>query len=554
MWLINTSTLALHFFTQPKVKYVILSHTWNLEELSFQEFQDLSSARTKQGFSKIQRTCDIALSEGIEWAWVDTCCIDKTSSAELSESINSMFAWYNNSEVCLAYLEDLTPDKSFDEGFANCRWPTRGWTLQELIAPKQLIFYDSAWVARTTKLASLDIIVRVTGVNEDVLEDSSHLGTTTVAQRMSWVSQRSTTRIEDMAYCMFGMFDLHMPLIYGEGDKAFMRLQEEIAKHTTDLSLFAWTADIPEGTPAEHHYRGILARSPHEFKHCGNLVQRNSLPSFKEFAITNRGLRIEATLVKLIGADPDELVFNLSLSYQHNGPYSKLTGNGWIGIYVKKTVDGFVRTFSHKLYESGRHSRMRQPKMLIYVRKDVSPAGIERLMSQYAGAIYLKSIPRGVKILQVQPKELWDPERLLFLDSGSGLNIYLVLQVPATSEHDRFSALIACSTMQSPTCIVWTEQDLEYGNAISFLGEAGEVTDFTAVDYLLRDMVPNARWGQLNSICKYVPHTDCEIVLQAIMKVTEVQDQGAFSIDLFMRTENWLSRSKPSILFHNEQE
>ncbi|KAF2815755.1 HET-domain-containing protein [Mytilinidion resinicola] len=267
MWLINTTTLKLEFFVNPeKASYAILSHTWGDEEVIFQELQSLDKASSqKKGFAKIVRICEKARQEGLQYAWVDTCCIDKSSSAELSEAINSMFAWYKDSAVCLAYLEDLPTEVGFEEGFHSCRWLSRGWTLQELIAPQNMEFYDQAWTKRTTKRASTKLLAKVTGVQEAVLADSTNLTSLSVAQRMSWVSRRQTTRAEDIAYCMLGIFDIHIPLIYGEGEKAFMRLQEEIAKQTCDLSLFAWAAPPPEPSSDPHNFRGIFAKSPAEF-------------------------------------------------------------------------------------------------------------------------------------------------------------------------------------------------------------------------------------------------------------------------------------------------
>jgi hypothetical protein len=114
MWLINTTKLQLEFFTPPEVpQYAILSHTWSNEEVSFQEFNDLEKAKTKSGFSKIKMTCQLARDSGIEYAWVDTCCIDKSSSAQLSESINSMYGWYWQSKICYAYINDWPPESDW---------------------------------------------------------------------------------------------------------------------------------------------------------------------------------------------------------------------------------------------------------------------------------------------------------------------------------------------------------------------------------------------------------------------------------------------------------
>ncbi|KAL1844595.1 hypothetical protein VTK73DRAFT_2240 [Phialemonium thermophilum] len=162
MWLLNARTLALENLDRPEEhRYVTLSHRWRRnadEEVTFQDMADLSRARLKPGFHKIQRTCAKALDKGVGYAWVDTCCIDKSSSAALSEALNSLFAWYKASSYCFAYLEDLVgettsdpavppPDRSVRpvRDVTESEWFTRGWTLPELIAPEVVEFYDASW-------------------------------------------------------------------------------------------------------------------------------------------------------------------------------------------------------------------------------------------------------------------------------------------------------------------------------------------------------------------------------------------------------------------------
>ena len=168
-----------------------------------------------------------------QFGTADLCCIDKTSSAELSEAINSMYRWYQESGVCYAYLADVPPN-----AFSKSRWFTRGWTLQELIAPSTVIFLDQKWQEIGTKSSLQRVISEITGIPTDILlggdlEDAS------IAQRMSWASKRETTRVEDAAYCLMGIFSIHMPMLYGEGERAFIRLQEEIMRVSDDHSLFA---------------------------------------------------------------------------------------------------------------------------------------------------------------------------------------------------------------------------------------------------------------------------------------------------------------------------
>ncbi|KAI0914047.1 heterokaryon incompatibility protein-domain-containing protein [Ustulina deusta] len=249
MRLINTTSLDLEEFlgepTSPRFpRYAILSHTWGEEEVTFQDMQNREVAKKKAGFGKIAKCCKTALNEGLGWAWVDTCCIDKTSSAELSEAINSMFKWYEYSTVCYAYLSDVgvaelgfrVPLKRRD--WRESKWFTRGWTLQELIAPFEVILYDHEWNQLGTKRRLANELEKRTHIPEKVLLDPALRRNSSVAARMSWAVQRETTRIEDRAYSLLGLFDINMPLLYGEGKKAFLRLHGEILNTIEDDTVF----------------------------------------------------------------------------------------------------------------------------------------------------------------------------------------------------------------------------------------------------------------------------------------------------------------------------
>lgn len=234
MRLINTNTLKIEEFWRSK-EYVILSHTWGENEISFQQFQ--SGALN----DKIRDFCDLAKRDGFQYAWVDTCCIDKTSSAELSEALNSMYKWYREATICYAYLEDIASrDTSTDSALKSCKWFRRGWTLQELIAPSVVEFYACDWTEIGTKLSLNSVISQATGIPSDILAGLTQPKNYNVAERMSWASGRHTTRKEDKAYSLLGIFNIHMPMLYGEGSNAFQRLQEEILRVDEDLSIFAW--------------------------------------------------------------------------------------------------------------------------------------------------------------------------------------------------------------------------------------------------------------------------------------------------------------------------
>ncbi|KAK0617173.1 heterokaryon incompatibility protein-domain-containing protein, partial [Immersiella caudata] len=262
MRLINVRTLELEDFTAPPDSYAILSHTWGnaQDEVSYQDFQDPKRRKKKPGFAKIETTCSRAKEDNLSYAWVDTCCIDKSSSAELSEAINSMFEWYKLSSVCYVFLEDVdgTPTWSL----YSSRWFTRGWTLQELIAPRVVEFYNCRWQCLGTKETLGGRLSEGAGIPLSIL-NGAPLDTVCVGQRMEWAARRKTTRKEDMAYCLMGIFNVNMPMLYGEGDKAFQRLQEEIIRQYDDHSIFAWQEDRNEESPSV--VRGILAKSPAEF-------------------------------------------------------------------------------------------------------------------------------------------------------------------------------------------------------------------------------------------------------------------------------------------------
>ena len=218
MRLLNTSTLKLREFHDDEIPdYAILSHTWEDGEVSFQAMEIVASelastisgssdeaARAEtwaayeskglSGFTKITKCCKLAASEGWQYVWIDTCCIDKTSSAELSEAINSMYRWYEEAQVCYVYMTDV-PTTS-PHMFQWSRWFTRGWTLQELLAPNTVIFYDKDWREIGSRWSLKEQISRATGITYESMNKPKN---TSIATKMSWASNRRTTRVEDIA-------------------------------------------------------------------------------------------------------------------------------------------------------------------------------------------------------------------------------------------------------------------------------------------------------------------------------------------------------------------
>ncbi|TGO23951.1 hypothetical protein BPAE_0116g00120 [Botrytis paeoniae] len=307
MRLINTTTYEFSEFHGGDIpEYAILSHTWENEEVTFQEWAfSRRKAEKKAGYAKIEATCKLASEIGLRYAWVDTCCIDKSSSAELSEAINSMFAWYAGAVVCFAFLADVVEGevekvgsqlgKELREGLSKSRWFTRGWTLQELLAPSKIVFYSRNWVRLGDKSNTLtQVISHITGISASYLLGYSPITAASVALRMFWVSRRKTTRVEDMAYCMLGIFDINMPLLYGEGTKAFVRLQEEIIKVSDDHTIFCWTWTSTV-SPA---WMNLIAPSPDTFQGSRYFIPASTFGQVSPYSMTNAGLSISLPVIQ----------------------------------------------------------------------------------------------------------------------------------------------------------------------------------------------------------------------------------------------------------------
>ncbi|RYP17697.1 hypothetical protein DL765_004375 [Monosporascus sp. GIB2] len=280
MRLLNVDSRQLEEYIGERIPpYAILSHTWADSEVTFQDLAKPDHA-TKPAYAKIQGCCQQAIRDGHNYVWIDTCCIDKSSSAELSEAINSMYKWYKDSEVCYVYLADVSAlDSPSDEGseFRRSRWFTRGWTLQELLAPRSLRFFDKNWdrirIGATSDRKN-HLLSEITGIPIEAI--TGNINGFCAAARLGWAAERKTTRVEDAAYSLLGLLDVNMPLLYGEGPKAFKRLQEEILKTRYDDSILAAGYGSPSGEP---YARPALADSPYAFRHCQNFVA-HELPSY----------------------------------------------------------------------------------------------------------------------------------------------------------------------------------------------------------------------------------------------------------------------------------
>lgn len=418
MRLINTTTLELEDFTLREIpQYAILSHTWGQDEVTFQDMNGKDLPRYfKQGYVKIVETCRLASEHDLKYAWIDTCCIDKTSSAELTEAINSMFHYYGQSTVCIAHLADL---EAGTNNISSCRWFTRGWTLQELLTPTIVEFYNQEWEYIGSKTDHMEAIAKATNIGYGVLKDPSRIREYPLATRLSWSSRRQTTRPEDIAYCLLGIFDVNMPLIYGEGEKAFERLVWEVVRQENDLTILAWMppqTNVHAGSGTAIHGMHLLPQHPSVFHQSDDISQ---LPGhFPELTITNRGLRVS----------PDVALRTLSRTHHQPGQF--------VGICVGSELRG-APLASKRVYlplrkiGPGLFCRHNQLRLTTTESSTIERSLIENTINYYiviynieksrsSFSSYRKNalfIPKShdFDLIDAVPERLWDPEDRAFL-------------------------------------------------------------------------------------------------------------------------------------------
>jgi hypothetical protein len=292
-----------------------------------------------------------------------------------------------------------------------------------------------------------------------------------VATRLSWAAHRETSRHEDSAYCLLGLFGVHMPLIYGETENAFLRLQEEIVKTTNDLSIFAWKA-LPEDTQEN---RGIFARSAAEFKHCTNLKRVTTThQSDREFRVTNKGVRFEQ---RLTPSFLPAFMYEMDLECQLNGSL-------FVGIFLAKVEERYIRVRPHELVKKDRRAARQGSGTPFYVTKTINKdddAMVGFLISQIT-ELLLVFDPNSVTILGVEPYEDWHPVQRTFCKTLSGrynYTCYWHLQVkqqdvePGKGETQRgncsFQCLVACRLQdwRPASYYVWSQQDPEWNDLLS---------------------------------------------------------------------------------------
>jgi hypothetical protein len=255
---------------------------------------------------------------------------------------------YTRVDIASTYFEEIAPAIS---------WCSRILTvLQELIAPSEVYFYDKRWKYFGSKSELGSALSAITGIETSILNGTHPLYIVPVARKMSWAAHRETTREEDHAYCLLGIFGISMPLVYGEGTRAFTRLQEEIMKETNDLTLFAWQAEVNSTKAAP--YRGILAKSPREFASAASIVSNKNHKNNPEFSMTNKGLKIETELRRGPG---NSILMSLQCTKGHNR----------IGICLAD-IGGeiYARDLPHLLVSHGDDDGTWE-KQLIYIRKNI---------------------------------------------------------------------------------------------------------------------------------------------------------------------------------------
>jgi hypothetical protein len=425
MRLINTSTGHFKEFLRGNIpKYAILSHTWEEEgEVSFTAMSD-PSPKYKKGRKKIEKTCEMTSKAGLSYAWVDTCCIDKSSSAELTEAINSMYRWYERSDICYAYLSDLPPSSSLETALEECRWFKRGWTLQELIAPKEIYFFDEEWNCIGSKRDLAEHLSRIAGISTSILQHEQRLSSVAVAQRLSWAAKRKTTRIEDQVYSLLGIFDVNMPLLYGEENKAFRRLQEEIIRTTADFSIFAWTMPSDARStigPNDRVFCGILAEAPTAFASCATFVTKLNQER-QEFSVSNIGVKTQVRILsqQIPGKHATRYVLPLTCSSlpQHSlgvrlrkcGPDQFIREDPWN--LVKYTEHLFPNAPGERYLLTGLPEANLYPDSLIF---DMS-----LFMAPPTPSHVLQiKLPAEMEIYEAWPWDWFDDEDQVFFVSGN---------------------------------------------------------------------------------------------------------------------------------------
>lgn len=367
--------------------YAVLSHRWVGPETTFHQYEkhvaELKSGSTALSpqLERIHGACICARNKGIEWLWIDSCCINKLSAVEETESINSMYRWYRHSVLCITYLYDVELDDTLEptdprifnnSGGKPAEWFSRGWTLQELLASGKMEFYDKNWKSMGTKRDMKASLSKLTGIDENYLTGAEDFRNACVATKMSWMAKRTTTREEDIAYSMVGLFGVTISPVYGEGPRAFMRLQEvTLSSSSMDESLFAWK--MPALNAGRQYNRqsswkedewGLLAPSPAWFAASGSVrAMPNPISRRDAFKVTGDGVTAP---VGRAATDPSVRTWHfIAMSGCAAGCIPGIPAIMYLKHIVKKVLNADA-TFGLQCFEVGRDGR--QKPVGIYLR------------------------------------------------------------------------------------------------------------------------------------------------------------------------------------------
>ncbi|KAL8990709.1 MAG: hypothetical protein Q9169_008057 [Polycauliona sp. 2 TL-2023] len=404
--LLNVKTLTIHQFKDDDCPpYAILSHRWAEDPANEVVYNDMAqfhvlcqdplSAKATSA-AKLMGACQRVLEDTedeIEYLWVDTVCIKQDNPMELSTAINSMYRLYSDAEVCLVYLLDYPSPEIQTIGQSD--WFNRGWTLQELVAPEVVKFFDRDWRYLGSRGDLAEEIMLRTGIRKLCMIAVASVKDASISERMSWMAGRTTTVPEDTAYCLLGLFDVNMPLLYGEGkERAFLRLQEEIMRYSDDHTLFAWKEDYPV------HHRpstigGLLAHSPDCFRSTGGYKHVHNEDDHEPYQMTNKGVSITFRLQDAIN-NPGLYIAALNCTGQRREP---------IGIYLRHIGQSrFVRVRANdvpklqnnhlgrlmRIYvQPIRHSAKAHHKWVVKEGRGMAPsATVRQDMTRYPFGLY----------------------------------------------------------------------------------------------------------------------------------------------------------------------
>ncbi|KAI0451781.1 HET-domain-containing protein [Xylaria acuta] len=384
------------------LRYAILSHVWEEKEIVFENIIDRSEHNgSETSRNKVYNACERAAKDGHQ------------SSAELSEAINSMFAWYQDAAACYAYLNDAPDDLSTEEAsakFSRSKWFRRGWTLQELLAPKNVEFFSGNWSPIGEKKTLSELLAKITGIDREILLGNMPLSSASIARRMSWAAKREVTRPEDTAYSLMGIFSVNMPMLYGEGaERAFLRLQEEIMRESDDQSLFAW---INQSSSPDARF-GLLAPSTSNFLYSNSVIPYEDFEPRSPYTMTNRGLRIELHLTAL---DDGQYVAAVDCP-----PPPNFENSSFLAIYLEKLSD-CDEQYARVRVGTFAMVRQRGPLQTIYIRQ--KPHGQSNNGAFPQHVLQLRNMPatdvyKIVRILELPSTEKETPPLLTAMGTNS---------------------------------------------------------------------------------------------------------------------------------------